>query len=63
MKFFDVAKPLYLETNASGVALRAGLLHMRDGVSCNRDEAPDKNTLRPITFASKSLSAAEKKIQ
>ena len=32
MKLYDEARPLYVETDASGVG--AGLLQIRDGVSC-----------------------------
>ena len=59
MKVYDETKLLYMETDASGVGLRAGLLLTRDGTSCHRDETPDNNVLQWITFASKSLSAAE----
>ena len=57
MKFYNETKPLYLETDASGV----GLGMTRNGTSCIRDTAPDNNILRPITFASKSLSSTEKR--
>ena len=33
MKFYDVTGPVYLETDASGVGLGAGLLHIRDGMN------------------------------
>ena len=59
--FFDETKPLYLETDASGVGLLARLLQTRNGTSCPRDMAPDNNILRPIAFTSKSLSSAEKR--
>ena len=59
MKFYDETKPLYLETDASGIGLGATLLHMRDGVICPRNIAPDNTILRPIAFASKSLTSME----
>ena len=59
MKFYDDTKPLYLETDASGVGLGAALLQLHDNTACQRDVAPDNASLRPITFASKSLTGAE----
>ena len=53
MKFYDDTKPLYLETDASGIGLRAALLQLRDNTACQKGTAPD-NT---ITFASKSLTS------
>ena len=61
MKFYDETKPLYIETDASGVGLGAALLQIRDNMSCHRDEAQDGSIPRPITFASKSLTGAEKR--
>ena len=54
-------KPLYIEIDVSGVVLRAILLQTRSNTSCPKDEAPDNSTLRPIAFASKSLTGAEKR--
>ena len=54
-------KPQYLETDASEVGLRAWLLQTRDGINCCRNKAPDSNILRPIHFAAKRISAAEKR--
>ena len=59
MKFYDETKPLYLETNASGIGLGTTLLQTRDGETCPRDIAPDNTILRPITFASKGLTSTE----
>ena len=62
MKFYDETKPLYLETDTSGVGLGASLLlQTTNGTSCPRHTAPYSNILQPITFASKSLSSAEKR--
>ena len=62
MKLYNDTKLLYTETDKSGVGLRAGLLQIRDGTSCQRDDIPDNNIIRPITFAGERLSAAGKKI-
>ena len=59
MRFYDETQPLYLETDASGTGLRAALLQARSGTCCPRDKAPANSILRPIEFASKSLSNAE----
>ena len=61
MRFYDETKPLYLETDASGVGLGAGLLQTRSSKSCCRDTAPYNSIFRPIAFVSKSLSNAEKR--
>ena len=61
MKFYDETTPLHLETDASGVGLGAALLQMGDNMSCHRDEAPDNSILRPIAFASNSLTGTEKR--
>ena len=59
MKFYYETKPLYLETDASRIGLGAALLQTRDGTTCLKDIAPDNTILRPIAFASKSLTSAE----
>ena len=61
MKFYDEMKPLYLETEASRVELRDGLLQTKEGTHYPRDETPDNNIPKLITFTSKSLSAAERR--
>ena len=60
MKFYDEAKPLYIETDASQVGWGAALLQTRSGPSCPRDEILDNSILRPIAFRRKSLSSIEK---
>ena len=47
MAFYDETQLLYLEPDASGIRLRAALLQAR--------------SIRPITFASKGLSSAERR--
>ena len=41
MKFYDNTKPLYLETDASGIGLGVALLQMHIGTACQKDIAPD----------------------
>ena len=59
MKFYDDTKPLYLETDASGIDLGAALLQLRDNMGCQKDTALDNTILCPIAFVSKSLTGAE----
>ena len=59
MKFYDDAKPLYLETDASGVGLEAALLQLCHNMVCQKGIAPDNITLHPIAFAGKSLTSVE----
>ena len=61
MKFHDNNKPLFIETEASGVGLGDGLLQTRSNTSCHRDEVPDNSIFRSIVFTSKSLTGAEKR--
>ena len=59
MKFYNDTKPLYLETDASGVGLGAALPPLHEGTTCQKEVAPDNTILCPIAFASKSLTGAE----
>ena len=59
MKFYDEKEQLYFGYDTSGVCLGAGLLPVREGMTCPRDVTPDAAMLRPIAFASKSVSNAE----
>ena len=61
VKFYYETQPLHLETDVSVVRLGAALLQSRSGISCPRDKAPENSILRPIMFASKSLSSAERR--
>ena len=61
MKFNDDTKPLYLETDASGVGLGAALLQLCNDTTCQKDRAPDNIILCPIDFASKSLTWVEQR--
>ena len=57
--FYDVARSLYLETDASSISLEAGLLQVKDGMNCGHNEKPDNAILQLIAFASKRLLSAE----
>ena len=59
MKFYDNSKPLYLETDASGTGLGVALLQHHDNTVCQVGVAPQKITLHPIAFTSKSLTGVE----
>ena len=61
MKFYAETQPLYPETDTSGVRLGASLLQTRSGTSCLRDKAPDNSIVKPIVFASKSLSNVKRR--
>ena len=61
MKFYDDTKPLYIETDASGISLEAALLQLRDNTSGQRDTASDNTILHPIAFVSKNLTGAEQR--
>ena len=59
MKYYDVRKPLYLETDASGVALGTASLQVKDNLSCGYVEVPANSMHQSTTFARKSLSVTE----
>ena len=45
MKYYDDLKPLYLESDASGIGLGVGLLQLREGMNCGSDDVSDNTTL------------------
>ena len=59
MKFYNDTKPLYLETNASGVGLGVALLQTCKGTTCQKDTVPNNTILHTNAFASKSITGAE----
>ena len=61
IKFYDDTKLLYLETDASGIVLRAALVQCRDNMACQKGTAPDNTILCTIAFASKSLTGAQQR--
>ena len=50
MNFYNDTKPLYLETDASGISLGAALLQLHDSTTCQKGMAPDNTILHPITL-------------
>ena len=58
MKYYNVRKTLYLETDVSGGSGTA-LLQVRDNLNCRYDEVLYNTMLWPIAFASKSLSSTK----
>ena len=58
MKFYDDTKPLYLETDTSGISLGAALLQLRENTTCQPHIAPNDTIICPITFVSKGLMGA-----
>ena len=59
MKYCNIRRPSYLETDASRVGLGAALLQVKDSLNCGYDKVSDNAMLWPIEFASKSLSSTE----
>ena len=54
-----MARPLYLETDASGISCGAILVYVRDGMNCSHDQVMDHAILLLTVFASKSLLNTE----
>ena len=55
MRYYDVRKPLYLETDASGVSMGIVLVKVRDNLNCRCDKVPDNVMIWPLAFVNKSL--------
>ena len=53
MTFYSKREPLYLEMDKSGVGSETGLLWVRQGMNCPRNEVPNNVALLSIAFASK----------
>ena len=54
MKFYDDTKPLYLETDASGVGLGSALLQMHEGTTCQKDTVPETLFCAPSHLLAKA---------
>ena len=52
MKFYDMARTLYLDTNALGIGLGTGLVQVRDCMSCGHNEVPGNVILHLIAMLS-----------
>ena len=60
MKFNNKVRPLYLETDVSGIGLGVGLLQVRDGMNCPHDKMPN-SILKPTAFANERLHSTERR--
>ena len=54
MKSYNETKPLYLETDASGIVLGTALLQTRGGTTYSKDIAPGNTILRPLCLQVKA---------
>ena len=59
LMFNNETRPLYVETDSSGRGLEAGLLQIRGRIKLSVRQSTAQRILRPIAFASKSLSPAD----
>ena len=60
LQYYRRRKKLYLEVDASQTGLGAALLQ-RDGTTNEDEDLPDSSLLRPIAYASKSLTDTEQR--
>ena len=56
---YYMARPIYLETDSSGIGLGAGLLQAMDGMNWGIKEVMDNAILHLIAFATQNLSSTE----
>ena len=54
MRSYDMARPLYLETNASNISLGARLLQAGDGMNCRCGKITDNAILYLTAFTMKN---------
>ena len=59
MKFYNKWELLYLEMDASGIGLGAGMPHVSEGMNFPCNETPDNTALQPITSVNKNLFNVE----
>ena len=52
IKFYNEKEQQYLDTDASGIGLRAGLLQVRGGMQFPKDEEHNNSVLWLLPFAS-----------
>ena len=58
MKYYDVARPLYLENNASSISLGARLLQVRNSMDCGHNEHQKMQYCAQLHLQAKSPSSA-----
>ena len=56
MNFYDDTKPLYLETDVSGIGLGVALLQLRDNMGCQKDTAPGQHYPLPNCICEQQLN-------
>ena len=57
MKYYDVRKPLYLETDSLGMGMVTTLLQVSNNLNYGYDKVPDNAMLWPIVFTSIAYAA------